>query len=424
MDRYTNPGADANHELVRARRRRPSATRPGECMSRSELADAVNACLHRRHVLTLDVTATYVGKLEAGVYHWIRDDRRREAFREVLNVRRDDEIGLYKTRRSRVDGHATWDVADGSESGIVHQQRSATVALTPPPSSVGPLQLLQTLNGVALEHGWAAVHPLVAQQLVSLEKERREGRSEPAALAAADAHWSEFMSWVCDNGGFQDGQMWLSRAYTRSVEAGAPTLTAYILMRQSQQALDGGDAATALSLSRKALLTDGLPPRTQALCMTRLAESLALTGDNESLTLIGAAEQRAQAAGDQPADLISRHCDDRYVNATRARCCYLLGNEDEATTILRDILRDERPAEPLDRGMWMSFLAAGYSQSDPERAADAAIRALAAARAAQSARLTRALLPTAILLRRHRKHETVARFLDEYRRTVTSLVPG
>jgi hypothetical protein len=102
----------------------------------------------------------------------------------------------------------------------------------------------------------------------------------------------------------------------------------------------------------------------------------------------------------------------------------LLGNEDEATTILRDILRDERPAEPLDHGMWMSYLAAGYAQSDPERAADVGITALAVARTARSARLTRALLPTSILLRRHQKHEPVARFLDEYRRALTSPVPG
>jgi hypothetical protein len=425
VDRYsgTTVSANTNREFVRARQRLPSPARSPECMSRSELADAVNATLYRQRVFNLDVDTTYVGKLESGVYHWIRDARRRAAFRAVLQVERDEDLGLYKARKSRVDAKARRDDESDTELAATHHAPSPAAALAPRSSPASPLRLLDTLNGAALEHGWAAIHPLVTQQLKSLEEERQHGASKPAELAAADARWSEFMSWVCDNGGFQEGQMWLSRAYARSLKAEDSVLTAYILMRQSQQALDGGDATTGLRLSRKALRTDGLPPRTQALCMTRLAESLALTGDDESLTLIGTAERRATTGEDQPSDLISRHCDDRYVNAMRARCCYLLGDEDEATNILQDILNDDRPAVPLDRGMWMSYLAVGYAQTDPERAADAGMGALEAARSAQSARLARALLPTAVLLRRHRKHETVARFLDEHRRTLTSLVP-
>ncbi|MFV2112875.1 XRE family transcriptional regulator [Micromonospora sp. LOL_025] len=72
-------------------------------MSRSELADAVNAALHHLYP-TRDLAAHYVdhrwvGKLERGEHRWPSRERR-AALRHVLEVASDISIGLYNPRRT------------------------------------------------------------------------------------------------------------------------------------------------------------------------------------------------------------------------------------------------------------------------------------------------------------------------------------
>ena len=93
-----------NHLLRQARRRLPSPSGSGRPMSRQEEADAVNAYLagkddepYQREA-TLD--ANHIGKLERGEHRW-PNDIRREAFRHVLGVGTDAELGFYITRGLR-----------------------------------------------------------------------------------------------------------------------------------------------------------------------------------------------------------------------------------------------------------------------------------------------------------------------------------
>lgn len=72
-------------------------------MSRSELADAVNAALDRicsgRDVTTHYVDFRWVGKLERGEHRW-PSQARRAALRQVLGAATDADLDLYSPRRS------------------------------------------------------------------------------------------------------------------------------------------------------------------------------------------------------------------------------------------------------------------------------------------------------------------------------------
>ncbi|MEJ3743118.1 XRE family transcriptional regulator [Actinomycetes bacterium KLBMP 9797] len=77
-----------------------SPTGSGELMSRQELADEVNRYLQDRGDPDGPVTANQLGKLEQGVNTWPRA-LRREAYRAVLGVATDAELGFFNIRRRR-----------------------------------------------------------------------------------------------------------------------------------------------------------------------------------------------------------------------------------------------------------------------------------------------------------------------------------
>ncbi len=88
-----------NDRFRAARLRLPSPSGSGEPMSRAEFAEAANKLLP-----SCDpdgpITANHIGKIEQGITTWPRAPRRM-AFRAVLGVRTDAEIGLFNLRRRR-----------------------------------------------------------------------------------------------------------------------------------------------------------------------------------------------------------------------------------------------------------------------------------------------------------------------------------
>ncbi|MEU1812751.1 hypothetical protein [Micromonospora aurantiaca (nom. illeg.)] len=98
MARHPDTIITPNTLLTEARERLPSPRRPGQRMSRPELADVINAALAQLYP-GRDLTAHYVdrrwvGKLERGEHRWPRRERR-VALRQVLSVTTDTDLGPY-----------------------------------------------------------------------------------------------------------------------------------------------------------------------------------------------------------------------------------------------------------------------------------------------------------------------------------------
>ncbi|MBX7267542.1 XRE family transcriptional regulator [Micromonospora sp. Llam7] len=116
-------------------------------MSRQELAESVNAYLWDTYKTKEALDETDIGKLERGENRWPRE-RRREAFRVVLHVSSDAELGFYINRNAQtaeLDQPWTLPSPDSSSPGTLQQISQAQ----PDPSAA--LSLL-TGAGLAL-HG-------------------------------------------------------------------------------------------------------------------------------------------------------------------------------------------------------------------------------------------------------------------------------
>lgn len=67
-------------------------------MSRQDLADLVNAYLAKQNVRHAPLDGGYIGKLERGVHRWPQQAYR-DAFRAILGVANDADLGFYIRRR-------------------------------------------------------------------------------------------------------------------------------------------------------------------------------------------------------------------------------------------------------------------------------------------------------------------------------------
>jgi hypothetical protein len=141
MPRRSDAVITPNKVLVAARKQLPSPHRPGEYISRPELADAVNRALDQLYPKqardSLYVDARWVGKLERGESRWPVEERR-AALRLVFGVARDVDMALYSPRRtdeviSARDGdrlHGLRHHHQASDIGI-HRRRVVTGLATP-----------------------------------------------------------------------------------------------------------------------------------------------------------------------------------------------------------------------------------------------------------------------------------------------------
>ncbi|MDG4795158.1 hypothetical protein [Micromonospora sp. WMMD1082] len=149
--------------VAAARTRIPSPRRAGQCMSRAELADAVNDALHqlhpRRKLDALYVDRRWIGKLERGEHRWPSPERR-AALRHVLNAADDTDLGLYNPRRTDSGGTVPGprSVARGPAAGLdLSALRACLDAFDVPPD--GPIRTEADLG--------AAVDSVVRLRLTS-----------------------------------------------------------------------------------------------------------------------------------------------------------------------------------------------------------------------------------------------------------------
>lgn len=297
MPRHPDTVITPNSLLADARKRLRSPQRPGQHMSRAELADAINTTLNRLHpgrsLSAHYVDHRWVGKLERGEHRWPSHERR-AALRQVFGTSTDADLGLYSPRRT-------------PDAVPRHQLQSHPAA---PRIALDDALLegdadawLRELSHLAGQPArtWPQLRFRMREHLDVLEGLQRD-RARPH-LARVDARWSEFMSWIADNNISSDGGGWLDRSHRRAAEAEHQPLTAYALMRQSQRALEGGDIHAAIELSRRSLASGPLPARTRALCLVRMAEALATSGnDVDAFTAIAAARRELRGANPRTVD--------------------------------------------------------------------------------------------------------------------------
>ena len=121
--RSATPGAGAH--------RVPHVT--GEALSRQELAELVNAWVFEHQARVIELDANYIGKLEQGTIRWPREPDRRTAFRAVLGVDTDAELGFRCPRRSRTT------VAEMDRQQFLRAGLGATVAAAAGQSALAEL---------------------------------------------------------------------------------------------------------------------------------------------------------------------------------------------------------------------------------------------------------------------------------------------
>jgi hypothetical protein len=390
-------------------------------MSRGELADAINSALDQLHpgreMTSQYVDFRWIGKLERGEHRWPSDERR-AALRHVLKVTSDAPLGLYSPRRSPdAPGQRPGPQPAQQTTRLTHIRIDEELISGRPDAVEAWLRELDRLTMLAVPGTSPQLATQVRQHLDVLDGLQRDG-ARPH-LATVDARWSEFMSWIADNAGASDGRLWLDRSHRRAAEANDRLFGAYTLMRQSQRALDEGDVRAAITLSRQSLTHAPVPPRTHVLCLTRMAEGLAASGDEDTRTVVTAARRELGRAANEAADRFAKHCDLRYVTAVDARCRQVLGDTTSAAAILEELLDDECGTPPVDAGIWHAYLGECYLHDDPERSAAHGMRVLGLAREAGSYRVIRAAQPLAIALRRHSALTLVRAFVDAHRIAVT-----
>lgn len=92
---------DANVQLRGYREATESLLCPGSCMSRTELAEAVNAHIWRTTGRRTNLDAHTIGRYERGVIRWPNADYR-DGLRAVLGAATDGDIGFATASRSAV----------------------------------------------------------------------------------------------------------------------------------------------------------------------------------------------------------------------------------------------------------------------------------------------------------------------------------
>jgi len=418
-DRHGTPNALLNE----ARRRMPSPSGSGRCMSRQELAEAVNAHLWQEHEYRSRLDANYVGKLERGEHRW-PTDRHREGFRAVLGAATDADLGFYIIRSPRQGPPSRGEHAIPAVSAALSARRHRSIAC--PPVEVAELLdhlreqwyvLVRADNLLGPRHALVGVQAQLEVLTELMEADPGELRAEAVRLGA---QYAESAAWLHEDAGdLPRAQAWTSQAMEWAYEIDDAVMVAWTAYRRSQQLTATGHTAAAVGLARAARRDDGrLPGPMRAAVRVQEAHGLALSArDNERDALRLFDDAHAWAADDQQGDARGGHgsfCTASYIEIHRAVCLGLLRRPREAITLFDQALPALPSVYRRDRAAALASKAAAHAAADePELAAVAAHSALPTARRAGSRRIVRQIEAVGAALARHRKLEPVAALLDD-----------
>jgi hypothetical protein len=314
---------EPNGVLRRTRERTESPQTPGETLSRSELAELVNAWIYRNttdHRVT-EIDSNYIGKLERGTFRWPQADYR-AGLRAVLGVRTDAELGFFRGRRGSasvppVDRQDFIRAAVGVTAGAVARP---LVDLLPPeravsaPSVVSPDDIERVRTTAGLFGSWDHIYGgglireavgaqlrYSAQLLGARCPERL--RNELCSAIGFLGHSAAFMAF--DAYAHEDARQMFNFALACAEEAGNWHLRAKILSSMARQAIWCGNPDAGLTLVELAMVrADRLTPTERAMLLAARARALAkLRRSGDAVAAIGMADDEfahAVPADDPP----------------------------------------------------------------------------------------------------------------------------
>jgi hypothetical protein len=293
-----------NTALRLLRERTPSLASPGECLSRQELADLVNAHVLQSTQRPGALDANYIGKLERGVITWPRAHYR-QGLRAVLAADTDRELGL--TRPTRIGR---------SVAAVDRPAFLATGLVTAPTSaSDGPLAAMTRLPvAVSREH----VDALRATAVMFTDADHSHGGGDVTGAAGVYlGHAAELLRLPCPAslrpelfsavGWLGHIVGWAAFDATRHNEAGEAFafalacaeqggdwhLRAKVLSSMAREAIWRGDADTGLTWIELALVrADRLTATERAMLLTARARALARLGRvDDTMRTVRAADE-------------------------------------------------------------------------------------------------------------------------------------
>lgn len=313
--------AGVNDQLRAARERTASPTHPGECVSRQELAELVNAYIWDHHDKVVELDANYLGKLERGVIRW-PSELYREALRAILGVSTDSALGLTNTRRAVVK------LADVDRKQFL---RSATLGMgifalgpmaallegrepTPIPVRVGATEIEQIRTAARVFAGWdhtyggGLAREAVLGQLrwsAGLLNATCSARLYRELLSAVGylGHTCAFMAF--DSYAHEDARDIFCFALACAEGADDWHLRSKILSSMARQAIWTGRPDEGLTLTEHALVrSDRLTSTERAMLHTARARALAkMRRVRETLMAVGTADDHfahSNPANDPP----------------------------------------------------------------------------------------------------------------------------
>jgi hypothetical protein len=248
--------AEENRLLRAARQATPSAVSPGFALSRSELAELVNAAVYRHTGRVSALDGHYVAKLERGVIRWPGQAYRR-GFREVLGAATDSELGFCRpprntdaapplpVQRHPWAGTAARDRLDRVLSGRCRVDRTLVTEF---------VVLLDTQRHIEDMIGSARMLPAALAEIAVVEHLIRQAEGElQTALVALFAQYHEFGGWMSDLNGDQRGaRHHEQRALEAAGEAGERALITAVFGLDAHMAWGARDAASTIARAEAA----------------------------------------------------------------------------------------------------------------------------------------------------------------------------
>lgn len=374
-------------------RLRASRERAG--LARPELAERVAAWVYEHTGRVVAVDSHYVAKLERGSIRWPNADYR-AALRHSLNVDTDAAIGLHLPAHplpESVTASVDQDTGERITLAAASPRRTDHATVTAIADVLSATRRLEDTVGVA------AVLPTVRSQL-ALADGLLAGCRSPVRerMAAVTGEMHQYIGWLLKASGDSAGaHQQLDTALALAVEIDHPDLVSMALSFKGTTALDDGDAASAVTLSRAAVRDERVFVAQHAYNAFQEARGHGLGGD---ATAVEEATARGEHLAERAVDEQDNAPDGQYwygagfFTVQRGLAWHALRGSDHARRAaetleegIADLPADERESE-WATGFSLSAAEAHADSGDLERAAHAARRVLTVARSAGSAPLT------------------------------------